>query len=312
MLVVVGAVGLFIASLAMIVGGSVSVIEVTTNFRPHLLVLATGLSAVALVVHRPAAVAAFAAALIFLPSTLPYLVNEPVVTQPGAAEITALQFNTLYSNDDVAAIADVVLDANADVVALHEMTPDRWSELQPLVAASYPHFVNGLDEPLAEIRTFGTVLLSKTPLRSVTDEAPPIAPVAAVTEIHDQEILAIGLHPSPSRTDAEKIAARNTLLDATQSLADAHDGPALVIADLNITPTSPEYSEFLEELDWPDSRRTLGIAPTFPAGLGNPIGIAIDHVFASPEFVVTDFERGDDGGSDHVSLLATVEVVTAP
>ena len=138
MLVVVGAVGLFIASLAMIVGGSVSVIEVTTNFRPHLLVLATGLSAVALVVHRPAAVAAFAAALIFLPSTLPYLLNEQVVTQPGAAEITALQFNTLYSNDDVAAIADVVLDANADVVALHEMTPDRWSELHPLVAGSYP------------------------------------------------------------------------------------------------------------------------------------------------------------------------------
>ena len=305
-LTLTGAAGLLFGSLAMVVGGSISLIEVTTNFRPHLLVVASGILAIGLIVHRPAALMALTAMLVLAPSTLPYLVTSGVTPSQTAPEIGVLQYNTLFSNNDVSAIAQEILDADADVVALHEMTSDRWVALQPLISTSYPHFVNGLDEPLSEIRFFGTVLLSKTPIRSAADPAYPVAPVAAVTEIHGHDVLAIGLHPSPSRTDREKIDTRHELLAVTQSLVSAHDGPALVITDLNITPTSPEYRDFIEGLDWPDTRRTLGIEPTFPAGVSNPFGIAIDHVFGSPDLTVTDYALGDGGGSDHRSLVATV------
>lgn len=305
-LIIAGATGLLLGSLAMAVGGSISVIEMTTNFRPHLLVVSVALFAAGAFVHRPAAFAAIAAALLLSPSTLPYLLTDPVSSSVAESEITVLQYNTLYTNEDIDAIAEEILDADADAVALHEMTPDRWTELQQLIGHVYPHQADGLEEPLAGIRKFGTILLSKTPLRPAETAVYPVAPIAAVAELNDREVLLVGLHPSPSRTDADMIATRHELLAVTQSLVENHDGPALIVTDLNITPTSPEYRGFIEGLDWPDARRTLGIAPTFPAGAGNPIGIAIDHVFASPEFVITDFTLGDGGGSDHRSLLATI------
>lgn len=303
-----GALGLLLLSLAMVVGGSFSVVEVFTNFRPHLLAVAVAVAAVSLFAHRPAALVAAVAALVLAPTALPYLITNDTGRFGDAPTITALQFNTLYQNEDVDAIAQEILDADADVVALHEMTHNRWGALQPLIDDTYPFHVSGLDEPLAEIRNFGSILLSKTPMRSIAEQSPDVAPVAAVTQLRGHEVLAVGLHPSPSRTDTAKIATRHELLAVTQHLVDAHEGPALIITDLNITPTSPEYRDFIEGLDWPDSRRALGIAPTFPAGQRNAVGIAIDHVFASPEFTVTDYTLGAGGGSDHRSLIATVAV----
>ena len=60
---------------------------------------------------------ALTAMLVLAPSTLPYLVTSGVTPSQTAPEIGVLQYNTLYSNDDVSAIAAVILDADADVVA---------------------------------------------------------------------------------------------------------------------------------------------------------------------------------------------------
>lgn len=281
-------------------------IEVASNFRPHLLVAGATLAVVLVFVHRPAAALVVLGVVALAPSTLPYLFTSSVGEPAAGQQVVALQYNTLFSNDDAAAIAGVILDSEADVVALHEMTPNRWDELSPLVDAEYPHVVNGLTEAVAEVRGFGTVLVSRTPLEPVSAELPGISPVAAVTELHGQSVLVVGLHPSPSRTDPVKIATRRELLAATLALTSGHNGPALVITDLNIAPTSPEYGRFLRDLGWDDPRRSHGLAPTFPAGPLNRVGLAIDHVFASPDFQITGYERGGSGGSDHLSLSATM------
>ncbi len=96
---------------------------------------------------------------------------------------------------------------------------------------------------------------------------------------------------------------------AAVSVVAAHDGPAIVITDLNISATSPEYAAFLDELGWSDPRRDLGIEPTFPStGWMAPFGVAIDHVLVSPELVVHRYELGAGGGSDHHSLVATISL----
>ena len=297
--------GLFVVSILLFLGGSFSAIEVATNFRPHLLAVAVVVLVVAAVLHRPAVALSLAAIVALSPSTLPYLGSGDVAVSSDAPEITVLQYNTLYLNDDVRSIADEVLQSQADVVALHEMTDYRWQDLAPLIEEEYPFHVSGLDEPLAEVRRFASILLSRSPLQAFsTDEG--LAPIAAVTQLHGHDVLAVALHPSPSRTDGVRIAQRHTLLQATRELVVSHDGPALVITDLNIAPTSPEYQDFIAQLGWVDPRRDLGIAPTFPVGILNRVGIAIDHVLASRELSVTGYQLGDGGGSDHRSLIASV------
>lgn len=299
--------GLLIGSIAMWLGGSISAIEAITNLRPHLLVTATVVAIVAIGVHRPSVLLAVGAIAVLLPSTLPYLVAGDVTSDAAAPAISVLQYNTFYLNEDTVAIADEVLDANADVVALHEMTTDRWQEIASLIEVEYPYHVSGLGTSLSESRRFASVLLSRSPLVEADTSSYDFAPVAATTMIHGQEVLAVALHPSPSRTDPALISQRLELLAVTEELTSAHDGPAIIITDLNITPTSPDYHQFIDDLQWPDPRREFGIGSTFPAGPFNPLGIAIDHVFASPDLRVVDYELGDGGGSDHRSLVARVE-----
>ena len=69
---------------------------------------------------------------------------------------------------------------------------------------------------------------------------------------------------------------------------------------------NPEYGRCLSDLGWDSPRRGLS-HPTFPTW-GDPIGMTLDHVFASPEFSVHSYELGDGGGSDHRSLKATVSL----
>ena len=208
----------------------------------------------------------------------------------AAQDVTVLQYNTLYTNDDIEGIAQEIVNSQAEVVAVHEMTEQRWSELAPMIAALYPYNVHRLEHGSTDVRGFASVLVSRSPLHLVTLDETDAVPVAATTTVHGRELLTIALHPSPSRTDATKINQRRDLLESSQRLVAAHDGPAVVITDLNIAPTSPDYRDFLVGLGWPDPRRQLGITPTFPAGSLNPFGIAIDHVFASPELQVIDYE----------------------
>ena len=297
--------GLLVASLVLLPGFSFPLIEVFANLRPHMLAAAAAVLVVALVLHRPSAVMALIALVALTPATLPYLLTGSVNTvDPDSRQVSVLQFNTLYSNDDIDAMVEEILESDADIVALHEMTDERWRLISPQIESTYPYDLNGLDLPLEDARGFASMLLSRSPIREAALPETDISPVAGLTMIDDQEVLVIALHPSPSRTNAVRIAQRRELLSSSRRLTERHDGPAIIATDLNITPTSPDYQDFVEALGWPDPRRQLGITPTFPAGPLNVLGIAIDHVFASPEFTIVDYELGSGGGSDHRSLLA--------
>lgn len=246
-------------------------------------------------------------------AVLPYLtasVDEPAEEQIAA---TVLQYNILFWNDDLDAIATVVRDADADVVGLHELTKAQWDVLGPELSAEYPHQIalpSGLGP--GKSRGGGKAILSKTPLANVEVdfdlelEGTFIPPLAATTEIDGQEVLAIALHPSPSRTGAKRIFERQEKLLVVRQLVDVYAGPAIIIADLNIAPTSPRYHSFLDSIGWDDPRKDVGIDPTYNLRGVPGIGLAIDHVLVSPDIDVLDYEVGPSGGSDHRSLLATI------
>lgn len=298
------------ASVILLFAKSSPLIETATNFRPQLLVMMVPLVVLGGVLGGRREVAASLLPVVILSvSTLPYWIGVPPPIPEGTATARVMQYNLLYLNMDNAAILSEIHDSDADIVALHELTAGHWDTLGPALRSEYPFMIaTPVRQRARGSNGGGKAILSRTPLERVDVRrryrSPPL--VASV-ELNGQRVLVVALHPSPARTNNFLIDQRNDKMKATVEAVADHDGPAIVITDLNIAPTSPEYGTFLDDLGWSDPRRDLGIEPTFPAsGWAAPFGVAIDHVLVSPEIVVHRYDLGDGGGSDHHSLVATI------
>ena len=284
-------------------------LELASNFRPHLFVATLAVfPAVALLGWRRSIVVMVAATAVQAVAVVPYLVGDPVPVPPGVETARVLQYNVLYRNADHDAIVEEILASRADVVALHEITTTQWAAIGPRIADAYPHtLVNPVDLAEPGSRGGGKAILSTAPLHQIDvggDFAWP--PMAATTVVGGEDVLVVALHPSPSRTNGWLLRERARKLAATIEVVERVGLPTIVITDLNVTPTSHVYADLLRDLGWNDPRRSLGVAPTWPAGRFRHLGVAIDHVLVSPELRVHEYQLGDGGGSDHRSVTAVV------
>ncbi len=305
-----------LVSMILLFGRSSPLIETATNFRPHLLVMTVPLVVLGGILGgRRCLAASLLPVAILSVSTLPYWIGGPPPIPEGTPTARVMQYNLLYLNTDNEPILSEILDADADIVALHELTTGHWDALEPALRSEYPYMIaTPVRQRSRGSNGGGKAILSRTPLERVDVRSRYRSPpLVASVELHGQRVLAVALHPSPARTNNFLISQRKDKMAATVSAVADHDGPAMVITDLNISPTSPEYDAFLDDLGWSDPRRDLGIEPTFPSsGWAAPFGIAIDHVLVSPELTVHRYDLGDGGGSDHHSLVATISFPSEP
>ena len=239
---------------------------------------------------------------------LPYATASASTQTASGPEVSVMQFNIFYNNDDTDAIAAHILEADADIAVLHELLPEQWEQMEPALSLRYPHI---LAEPFrAETGQLsgGMAILASAPLdrQPVPREASPADRVLLVaeTELHGTPLTVIGLHPHASRFESRKIELREAQINATIDIANQAEGAVIVATDLNITPTSPTYGHFLDQTGWADPHRTVGWHSTWPTW-GSAFGVPIDHVFTSEHLTPTAYETGDGAGSDHRSLVAT-------
>lgn len=298
-----------VLALAMFMAKWVWPLELPTNFRPQLFLGAVVLFVLAVVwgSKRDALFGLVPVTLLAI-AVIPLYIGGPERLAEGADGIRVLQFNVQFTNDNYDGIVDEVVSSGADIVTLHEVTPTHWDQVGDRLLAEYPHMLFS-PASVGGIHT-DQVMLSRTPLELAeveTDFRNP--PFAVTTELGGREVLAVALHTHPSRTNREFIADRHAEVDAAVAAVRQHDLPAIIITDLNVTPTSPEYGALLDDLGWRNPRRGLGLTPTWSPPvpvLGPFFGVAIDHVLASPELTVHSYDLGDGAGSDHRSLLATL------
>ena len=78
--------------------------------------------------------------------------------------------------------------------------------------------------------------------------------------------------------------------------------PAVLLGDLNITPWSPYFKDFIQVTGLQESRKGLGLYPTWPTWLP-PLRIPIDHSLISIGITVQAFSLGHDIGSDHFPVI---------
>lgn len=286
-------------------------LEAITNVRAQLVIVAI-LPVACFVTLRRWGWAAVATVVFAISASymVPYWTASADPLLARTESIRVMQYNIFFGNEDAAAMADHIIAADADVVGLHEPTPSQWDALAPLLAA-YPY---SIAEPLSAEQGQlggGMVLLSRTPLARVTlDEA--ISPsdreiLVGTTELRGQQVTVVGLHPFASRTESRKHQLRKAQLEGVADLVTDMGGPAVILTDMNIAPTSHLYQDFLSDMGWRDPHRVVGWQSTWPTW-GGSFGMPIDHVFVSNHFVLHSYELGSGAGSDHKSLVAEISL----
>ena len=99
------------------------------------------------------------------------------------------------------------------------------------------------------------------------------------------------------RTDA-----RNKQLKSLVEEIQTNNQPTVVVGDFNITPWSLYFQDFIQKSRLRDTRKGLGIYPTWLAQFP-PLSIPIDHSLTSDGIEVGSFSLGPSFGSDHLPII---------
>lgn len=294
--------GVVAASILTLFAESFWMLELLTHFRLQFLAVQTSLLLACLWGHRwilLAMLLPFTA--IHAATVAPYWprADYPAVNQNELELMTA---NLYGRNDEHARFIELARRARPDVLLLLEYTPDWAAALAPL-EVDYPYRL--VDERPG---FFGMALFSRFPLveaRRVDLLGVP-AIDAQLALGASGRLRLIGVHTKPPMSEV-LARERNAQLDLVADLVVAETGPLIVTGDFNATPYSPVLSNWLERTALTDARRGRGFGISWPTSLPL-LGIPIDHVFISEDFLVNAHYYGPAFGSDHYPVVTRLSL----
>ncbi len=261
----------------------------------------------------------WSAALVFL---FPLLVNlwiirDAFILPPGrdavaeknisGLRIRILTHNVLRPARTWKNVESLVREFDPDIVALQEVDREWMKGLDGL-RAMYPN-VHHVDHT----GNFGIALFSRIPWEEVDVqwfgeyEVPSLHFRFQVEGGYRFEL--VNTHPLPP-TGFPESQARNGQLLLTASNMDRNRS-RILLGDFNLTPWSSWFQEVLRRGDLRDTAAGFGLTPTwkcFPTILG---GVRIDHVLASPEWIVENYQVAGPTGSDHLPVIVDLALPVA-
>ena len=110
------------------------------------------------------------------------------------------------------------------------------------------------------------------------------------------------MHAYPPRSNV-LLESRNEFLRRAASRIAALPAPVLVLGDLNISPFSPVFGQFQAAADLRNARYGRGLLYSWRNDDFPVVYASIDHFFTRGAVVVTELERLDDIGSDHLPFF---------
>lgn len=225
---------------------------------------------------------------------------------PGSQRfLRVATFNLWSGNDHMDEVAKFLAEIDADAIVLQEVTSEHGTVLRQALQSRYPF----------SLGETGLVILSKHPILAEgridrPDYFPPwISQVLrwARLDVNGTTFELVGVHlsrPYYPELQQQDIAALTEFVRG-QTL------PLVVAGDFNMSPWMKRLGHFERSsglkryntfhLTWPMQRKNLPLLPL----------VAIDHVFASPQFAAIATEGGPRLGSDHRPVFADIALAAA-
>lgn len=308
-LVVIPAVALAIVSIASFFGRWVWWLDVLANFRAQyvvgLMVLALSLM---LTRWRRTGIAVFVVGVVNLLPVLPLYVGSPGTGDPAAPSIRVMSFNLLSDNQSFAEVAGYLRAVDPDLVLLHEASRP-WEVAMEAAGLGYE-----VVRPRSDRLIFGTLVLVRgEEIEAISYGFARGQPRAVHLSYRPtgwpEGIDVLSTHPL-APTEQERAELRDAQLSFAADWAAGHDGPLVVVGDLNASPWSWPFRNLVARTGLRNSQIGFGLQPSFPADSSVLLRVPIDHLLHSEELIVRDRRLGPSLGSDHFPLI--VDLALAP
>ncbi len=220
--------------------------------------------------------------------------------------IKILSANVHTTNDKYNLLASLIKDTDPSVIALSE-TDDKWLDSLRFLDKDY----YSVKHPGKYLN--GMALYSKYPFKSKEIKyysyykTLSVPMIFAVINAEGKDLNIINIHPVAPK-DRNCIIARNRhLLAAAEMIRNEKVKNIIVAGDMNITPWSRTFSEFLRISGMKDSSKGFGFQCTWPAG-NLLLLTGIDHIFTGKNLTVIERYTGAYIGSDHYPVIAEIRI----
>lgn len=256
------------------------------------------------------------AALIHLPVFAVFLLwygiffipRSPENLPTDAPRFTLLSYNLYAGNRDHNAVIDRIQSADADLVALQELTVSAANALNAAMAEEYPYRAF---HPVGET-VIGQGFMSRYPI--VEDEyfESGLGQQRVVIQIGDHPVTVFNVHPPPPSTFGADFRGRTAVITEILQRAIPTDGLVILAGDFNATDASNDYTRIDQHYDDAFRQVGMGLGYSFPdlsqstswMRLIPPI-IRIDYIFYAPGLVPTRaWVSHTSAGSDHRPTFA--------
>jgi endonuclease/exonuclease/phosphatase (EEP) superfamily protein YafD len=238
----------------------------------------------------------------------PYLLPTPHSVSPRPP-LRLLLSNVYTFRPSFQDVYDLIGQTDPDLVVLLELDPDHYVEVEQLTS-QYPY---RLHEP----KLTGNAIFSRRPVADLAFQ--PFFPAGRVDvwlTLADPPLTLMATH-TQAAVNPTAWQGRNHHFKLLSQEIKQVNTPVLVAGDLNLSPYSPYFLQFVEETQLQDARHGRGVLGTWPNPVfwGLPAGLTfisvpLDHLLHSPEVVVSQLQRLSIPGSDHHALLIEFTVIS--
>ena len=223
----------------------------------------------------------------------------PLDSEPG---ITLVSSNVLITNHRFRDLARSLLDEDADVVVLQEITSEHAAILDDVLCGY------GDRQVVAEPRDdyAGWAIVSKHPIVSVDRLEFPGWPIAVVAIDHPSGRFRLANIHTAAPTTTEDATAWGDQFNALERLADPA-APTVLAGDFNATDQHAAFRRLLE-CGFTDAFEEVGTGwgATWPSGGWRVPVLRLDHVLTGGPMLATSVTSRAAPGSDHLYLCATL------
>tara|TARA_A100000171_G_scaffold162_1_gene256 strand:+ start:5862 stop:6914 length:1053 start_codon:yes stop_codon:yes gene_type:complete len=220
--------------------------------------------------------------------------------------------NVDFENEDPPRAMDILIGESPDILALVE-TDALWDELIEAHRSEYPHIVKELREKGRGVAVLSRIPIEASEIKYLVDKDRPSIWLQFC--IPDYECVRLIItHPAPPglpKRDGEgrhSSKKRDIELDLIAShIGDRQNQHWILAGDFNDVGWSWTTMQAKEVSGLLDPRIGRGMFNTFPASYPF-LRYPIDHVLVSDTFKLIDIRRIENIGSDHLPLLADLEL----
>jgi len=223
----------------------------------------------------------------------------------GTTKVRLMSFNALATNVEFDLTVAEIREHDPDIVAIIEYA-SMWHVALDALNKSHPH-----QHRDPRWHGYGIAIFSKLPLESA--KSIPLTkdaidnPAAYVSfNVDGQQVRLMAVHVM-SPINRYRLELRNRQFEEIADQIKADSSPAILVGDMNCTPSSRYLANLINEANLRDSRKGFGIQPTWPT-FAAPMAVPIDHVLVSDTIHIHNRFVGDAGESDHWPVIVDFSI----